>query len=245
MPLTLLGQPPNDDCVNASYITIPGNGWGYGSVTSDTVDLTNASLEFGEYVHPAQFAQDKSVWYRFSLPTTRNCRIILRQPGPPFAMNATDAGWTLFRDSTCLGDSALMVDPPILNIEGYTHECLKAGDYLLQVTGTFTASGPVYVEIQTSPSTANEIDYDFAADPYNFGVATGVWPLPARLDHYYEVGCQSINEFEVTCPDTTYTKSTWAYLYHRQCGGLCPFRDPGISLESFQSQPPGMGLPSV
>ena len=62
---TAFSQPLNDNCVNAIDIPISNGGWGYGSFVSDTVDLTGATLEGGEFVHPAQVAQDKSVWFKF------------------------------------------------------------------------------------------------------------------------------------------------------------------------------------
>ena len=140
----------------------------YGLLGLFVITFLGATLEGSEYVHPAQVAQDRSMWFKFSIPTTRNVRINLLQPGPPYAMNASDAGWTLFRSGTCLPGAGEVVDPPILNIEGYTHECLKAGDYLLQVTGLFTTSGPVFVELQVNGSTANETD-DRSPDDVNHG----------------------------------------------------------------------------
>lgn len=204
----LHAQPPNDLCANASTIVIGNNNWAFGSFVSDTNSFLGAGLETGEYVHPAQVAQDKSMWYKFTLPTTRLVRIILRQPGPPFAMNAGDAGWTLFRTGNCLPGAADVVDPPILNIEGYTHECLKAGEYLLQVSGIFSAIGDVYVELQVAPSPAPETQYDYASAPYDFGLVSGI-TLGGAMNHYYEIGCHSIFEQETRCPDSTYTQSTW------------------------------------
>lgn len=207
--LLLAQTPVNDDCANASLISISGGGWDYGSFVSDTVDLSTSTIQAGEYVHPAQVARDRSVWYKFSIPTTRSVRIILRQPGPPYSMATTDAGWTLFSTQNCLPGAVDVVDPPILNIEGYTHECLKAGEYLIQVTGQLFSSGPVYLELQVTGSTANETDYDYSAAPYNFGVVSGNTLLPPSLDHYYEFGCQSVYDTEVLCQDSTYTQSTW------------------------------------
>ena len=128
---SLLAQV-NDNCSNALEIVIPNNGWDLGVYTSDTISLLGATKQVGEYVHPNQIAQDKTIWFKFSIPTTRNARITLNQPGPPFAMASTAVGWTLFDANTCLPTAANVVDPPILNIEGYEHKCLKAGDYLLQ-----------------------------------------------------------------------------------------------------------------
>ncbi|MCB9231372.1 MAG: PKD domain-containing protein [Bacteroidia bacterium] len=201
--------PPNDNCANATLIPIAGNGWHYGSFISDTVDITSATLQFGEFVHPAQVAQDKSVWYKFSIPTTRNVRIILKQTGPPYALAPTQAGWTLYRTQNCFPTIVDVVDPPILNIEGYTHECLKQGDYLIHVTSELFASGQIFMELQVSASTANETKYDYTSGPYNFGVVSGTQFVPASLNHFYDMGCQSVDSLEILCPDSGYTQSTW------------------------------------
>ncbi|MEM6261355.1 MAG: PKD domain-containing protein [Bacteroidota bacterium] len=197
----LYAQPANDDCANATVITIPNNGFGYGTFTSDTISLVGATTQLGE-TFPAGVANGKSVWYRFSLPTTREVRILLDQTTN---MPLSSAGWRLYRNTTCIPAQAEAIDPPIFNIEGFTHACLRKGDYLLQVGADLAANGDIFVSLIVAPPSAPEVEYDFAANPLDFQVLTGF----SNISRNYEVGCQSIFDGEPMCPDTNYTKSTW------------------------------------
>src|SRR3712207_5924031 len=73
-----------DDCSNASIITIGNNGFGVGTFQSASIDLATATVETNEVFAPIiQSSQEtkKSVWYKFSLPTTRTIKITLAQSG--------------------------------------------------------------------------------------------------------------------------------------------------------------------
>ncbi len=203
-PWKIYGQA-NDNCSNAIVVNLPGNGYGSGTVYTDTITIDAATLEFGEYI-PAGLPNGKSIWFKFSLPTTRSVKITLNQVGTTMA--ATDAGWTLYRTSACLPGAAEVMDPPIFNIEGYTHECLKAGDYLLQASIDLGATGQLYFQIQLNPSSAPENDYDFAANPQNLGIVSGGSWNPFAKDVTWEAGCQSVFDGEETC-EPQYTKSSW------------------------------------
>src|SRR6185503_6163486 len=74
-PLTIFAQPANDNCANASAISISGSGFGLGIFPSATYDLTSATIQAGETFAPAILVAgqtQKSTWYKFSLPTTRS-----------------------------------------------------------------------------------------------------------------------------------------------------------------------------
>ena len=205
LSFSLQGQPTNDNCANASLISLPLGGYGTGTVFSDTITIDNATLQFGEFI-PAGLPNGKSIWFKFSLPTTRKMRIILRQNGT--SMNANDAGWTLYRTNSCLPGASEVVDPPIFNIEGYTHQCLRAGDYLLQVSIDLLATGQLFLEIQVDPSDAAENDYDFAGQPQVMGIISGgAWNPLAKVVNW-EAGCQSIFSGEENC-SAQFTKSSW------------------------------------
>lgn len=196
----------NDNCVNAGVITIPNAGFTMGTYYSDTVNLTSATTEFGE-TYPAGVPNGKSVWYKFSIPTTRTVKITLTQTGSPI-INPSDVGWALYRSNTCLPGVSEIVDPPIFNIEGYTHECLRAGDYMIQVSADLAVNGSIFLELDVSQSSAPEIDHDYAALPYDFQIVSGV-TLNTVTNHSFDAGCQSVFDAELLCPDTNYTKSTW------------------------------------
>ena len=206
----LLAQPPaNDNCLNAQNIAISAGGYGYGLFGSSVVNMTNATLQSGE-TFPAGVPNSKSIWFKFSLPTTREVRIILRQSGAP-TLNPTDGGWVLYRTQACVPGASQIVNPPIQNIEGFTHECLRAGDYLLQVGTDLAVAGNLSIDLDVKPVNPNAAanPYDYAAAPYDFQIVSGTTLSPPRFNHFFDVGCHSIFNGEERCGNPGYTKSTW------------------------------------
>src|SRR3954468_8216054 len=68
----------NDDCASASSITISGNGFGLGVFTSPVADMFAATVQANESFAPAILVAgqiQKSVWYKFSLPTNRAVKL--------------------------------------------------------------------------------------------------------------------------------------------------------------------------
>ena len=166
-------QPANDNCANAELVTIAGGGYSYGVFSSSVVNMTNATLQLGE-TFPAGVPNAKSVWYKFSLPTTREVRITLIQSGAP-VLNPTDAGWVLYKSNTCLPGAGEVINPPIQNIEGFTHECLRAGDYFVQVGSDLAVAGNLNIslDIRAVDPGAADIPHDYAAQPYDFQIVSG------------------------------------------------------------------------
>jgi hypothetical protein len=206
---SVFAQPANDNCASAEEIVITGGGYDLGVFTSTQVTATLATLQSGEYLHPAQFAANKSMWFRFTIPTHRQVRILLAQPVGG-TLSPQDAGWTLYRANTsdCLPSDAFVIEPSIPNIEGFTHDCLRPGTYLIQVTMNSVVNQPLFVELTMNHPSAVETQYDFASRAYNFGTLSGGGP-PATWFTNYDVGCQSIHSTEGTCPLPNYTQSTW------------------------------------
>src|SRR5664279_3021884 len=101
--------PANDNCSNASVIPISNAGYGFGIFNSTTDDTSKATVQTGETFAPAILVggqNQKSMWYKFSLPTTRSLRVTLLQPG--IAIAAGDAGFAVYKSDTCLpGNSNL------------------------------------------------------------------------------------------------------------------------------------------
>ncbi len=203
--VSLLAQPVNDPCGNALNIPLPGAGFGTGTVQSAVVKLQGATLQPGEYV-PSGVPNSKTVWYKFSLPTTKRVKIILKQTGT--TMNASDVGWTLYKNASCLPASPEQIDPPIFKMEGYTHECLSAGDYLIQVGASFSANDSVYFDIELQNPTIQGSSYDLAANAQYLGTISTPLNNPLAKDVSWEVGCQSIFATEEIC-GSNFTQSTW------------------------------------
>ena len=191
----------NDNCASSINIPFPGNGYGNGVVYTDTIDITNSTLEIGEYISPG-VPNGKSVWFNFSIPTTKKVIILLDHLGNS-PLNT--AGWSLYKTNSCLPGNAELLDPPIFQIEGYTHSCLLEGDYLLQLSADFSLSDSMFFRFEISPSDANEVEFDYAINAYDFGVITST----NYLTNTYEIGCQSVFENEVACIPSDFSKSTW------------------------------------
>ncbi len=203
-----LAQPVNDDCNNAAVINIPDNGYGIGTFQSSSADLTNATVQPGETFAPAIFVaaqNQKSVWYKFTLPTSRKVTVALAQQGT--TITAGDVGFTVYKTSNCLpGNINLSTQlTPIITFGNSFHPCVTPGEYLIQVSSTMAANGPVYIEITTDDA---EAEYDHPATAYEFGALTQ-WTQ--HIDYW--VQCQSLENNEEVCSGLgtpqQYNKSTW------------------------------------
>ena len=198
----------NDNCANASVVTISNSGYGIGVFTSTTNDLTGATVQSGETFAPAILVagqNQKSIWYKFTVPTTRSVRVTLAQPGS--AITNGDAGFAVYKTNNCLpanADISTKLTP--IGVFGNTfHPCVEAGDYLVQVSGKSVANGPVYITVELGLTTAV---YDHPAQAYDFGtLAVGVKAVD------YNVDCQSTEDATEICTSlsnyTKYDKSTW------------------------------------
>ena len=201
-------QPANDNCNNAALITISNNGYGLGTFTSPYADLSNATVESGETYAPAIFVaaqNQKSVWYKFTLPTTRKVRVTLAQQGT--AITAGDAGFTVYKSDNCLPSNAELSTKltPIITFGNSFHPCVEPGEYLVQVSSKMSANGSIYIEVTTEET---ESDYDRPATAYQFGTLTQ-WTQ--HIDYW--VQCQSLDNSNEVCTGlgslSQYNKSTW------------------------------------
>ena len=204
----LLRAQDNDACSQAHAVIISGQGYGIGVHNSDTVSLTSATVQTGEGFAPALFVAgltQKSIWYKFSLPTTRSVRVTLTQPGN--IITAGDVGFTVYKASNCLPATS-QISPKLtpIGVFGNTfHPCVEQGEYLVQVSAKASANGPIYIQVETAmPSAA----YDKPADAYNYGT------LPVGTQTLsYNVNCQSIDDASEVCTSlanyTEYSKTSW------------------------------------
>jgi gliding motility-associated-like protein len=201
--------PANDNCTNAATIIIANNGFGLGNFTSSQVNITNATIQTGENFAPAIFVaglDDKSVWFKFSLPTIRAVRVTLSQPGTSIA--AGDVGFAVYKDNTCLptNDSISTKLTPIVTWGNTYHPCVPAGDYLVQVSSNTNANGPITIAVEISDQTGAA--YDHPVDAYAFGVAN---VHGRRID--FDTECQSIEDETEVCTVLNnylqYHKSAW------------------------------------
>lgn len=202
--------PSNDACSNPTEITIPEDGFGLGVVLGDTVQITNASQEFGEFLYFPLFR--KTVWYRFKLSTHRKLVVsVWEHLTGTGGLAATDVAFTLFKANTCLptdAERATQISP--INILGSTSDnpCMPPGEYLLQVgVKQGTAAGFIYPRIEIDkPSTIS--GNDFYTQAQNLGV------LSSYFNQTLTWNCMSMDEKIELCPQLgadslNFTKSAW------------------------------------
>lgn len=199
-------QPANDDCANASVITIGNGGYAYGTFTSATFDITSATVQSGESFASAIFIaglDKKSMWFKFTLPTHRYVKVTLKQPGTLIA--AGDAGFAVYKTGNCLPADVATKFTPIPRFGSSENSCTDPGEYLVQVSVNNNANGPLYIQLDISDQKAL---YDHPKDAYDFGT------LASNTSHVdYGIECQSLEDGTEICPSlansAVYTKSTW------------------------------------
>lgn len=201
--------PPNDNCSSAETIAISNGGFGLGNFASSQTNITNATVQTGESFAPAIFVaglDDKSVWFKFSLPTIRAVRITLSQPGTAIA--AGNVGFAVYKTDSCLPTNASISTKltPIVTWGNTYHPCVPAGEYLVQVSSNTNANGPIGITVEVSDQTGAA--YDHPNEAYAFGVAS---PYVRRID--FQAECQSIEDATEVCNSLSkkneYHKSAW------------------------------------
>ncbi len=207
-----IAQPANDDCSNAIVIPISSGGFGLGTFTSPNIDITQATIQFGEPFYSSLISagnDKKSVWFKYTLATNRGVKVELKQPGTAIAQN--EAGFTVYKSSVCmptLADITAAKLTPLNKFGSSYNPCLSSGDYYIQVSSRLSANGPVFIEVTTSnPGVLNT--YDLKSTRYNFGIANLGWNQIT-----YDVGCQTIDDALEVCPSlgsdySDYSQSTW------------------------------------
>ncbi|MCX7697783.1 MAG: hypothetical protein N2Z72_08860 [Bacteroidales bacterium] len=210
--IKLYSQPINDQCVNHLPIDIPSSGFSLGIFYSDTINLTGATIQTGEYFHPVHISagtDKKSVWYSFYLPTARAVDLKLMQPRNDLPEDAV--GFTVYYASSCLPGAAQI--PPAkltpLNKFGSTYNpCLLPGHYLVQVSSKLNANDSIFLKLTLDyPQVLNQFDRPSTAQ--NLGTISGGWHT-----YTFDVGCQTIENNGEVCPALgsnylDYKQTTW------------------------------------
>ncbi len=203
-------QPANDNCNNATVINIPNSGFGTGVYTSSNSNIANATIQTGETFSSTNFIagqNQKSVWYKFTLGTTRQLRVALKQNGTAIA--AGDVGFAMYETNTCLPNNGQLsgLISPLESFGNSFNPCVKSGEYLIQVCAKSVANGSIYIELEVD-HVNNLPQYNLQSSAYEFGVIN----VPSKVV-VYNVSCQS-REPEEVCTGgllnmADYTKTTW------------------------------------
>lgn len=223
--------PPNDNCDAASAVLLPSAGYGLGQVYTDTVDITMATRQSGEF-----FSQDliqagndkKSVWYKLSLFTSRRVTIELLQAGNTLTL--ADCGMIVYRSGTCLPGSAQFVASTD-KFGSIADSCLVAGDYLIQIGAKSFASGSVMLRITLEQGSA---PYDLPSGAYDFQtLATTTVSVQHPLECHSIDGQEEFDCLPGVNPET-YNQSSW-YVFQTDA-----FEDL-VEVEVFGSNLPEIG----
>jgi len=150
LPFLVLGQPVNDNCSNASVISIGSGGFALGSFSGTQIDINAATLQNGETFAPGILTaglSKKSIWYKFTLPTTRGVEVFLKQPAVAIADG--NVGFAVYKTNACLPGEAQISTKltPIAKFASSKHPCLDAGEYYVQVSANSNANGLVFISL--------------------------------------------------------------------------------------------------
>jgi gliding motility-associated-like protein len=198
----------------AEWINISRDGFGLDSFTSKVTDIINATVEENENFIPpfvTSGINQKSLWYRFRIPTSRAITVGLRQTNDT-TLQPGSVGFTVYRTDRCFPDQTdLSLDLTPIERFGYTfHPCVDAGEYLIQVSGNALAKGPIYLYIITAePSPA---PFDKIATAQELG-KVNVFEVNAAD---FDIRCLSVEDTLESCLpggwSRNYTKSSWHIL---------------------------------
>lgn len=198
--------PANDNCANATPIVIGNNGFDYGVYNSLTSDLEMATSQTGE--HFAESGHSKSVWYEFTLPTSRTYSINMG------GSNLDNIAITVYEPTSCPPQAAFLTGTLLANGGGdISNSCSEVGLYRVQVTGPANSMASVFIILTVACPTAATAQYDCPVDAYLFNNGNPLTPAQTSTgDHMIE--CQSLEtRTETDClPIATRNdllKSTW------------------------------------
>jgi hypothetical protein len=200
--LVFAQAPANDTCSNAAIFTIPQSGFAIGTYDTDSFDLTNATVQVGEYFHTSLVTSGndkKSIWIKFYIPTRRGLDIELRQNGNAILTN--DVGFTTYLSNTCLPGSTAASAAKLTTLNQFGssfHPCVDPGWYMVQISSKTRANGKVFLRLKTSfPYThaaVTDAEYDAKDSTYDFGSALvgGGGYKTGYVD--FELGCYTVKD---------------------------------------------------
>ncbi|MDA3615575.1 PKD domain-containing protein [Polluticaenibacter yanchengensis] len=208
--VSVFGQvPANDNCSNATAITISDDGYGVGKFGTGKFDITNATVVPGETFAPAILVaslNSKSVWYKFTLANTRSIRVTLSQDD--VEVTAGDVGFAVYKSDDCTINNGKLSTKltPIATFGNTFHPCVEKGVYYIQVSAKAVAKGSVIIDVEVDyPSGSN---FDNPESPHEFGnLSAGVRAID------FDTECLSIKSQSEKCtglPDADlYNKTAW------------------------------------
>ncbi|MBI1183532.1 T9SS type B sorting domain-containing protein [bacterium] len=167
-----LAQPANDNWKNAIEIEVKDNGFFVGSTRSVVSSMRDASVEKNEIFHRSVTVlglDQKTVWYKFTIATTRQTEVVLRQRDT--LIPARDAGFTVYNKTNHIpGKELIAYDlPTITQFGSSSNNCLQKGTYYIQVCSRSRVEDSLWIELHLAPSATagNTIDKPVYANALN------------------------------------------------------------------------------
>ncbi|HEY1046180.1 MAG TPA: hypothetical protein VGF79_07055, partial [Bacteroidia bacterium] len=211
LPLFLNAQVAvNDNCQDALEIIIPSNGFALDTFKSPGCNVSNSGREIGELCSKELEDAgncDKTVWFKFYLPTTRNVGVKLSQHDSDMAQ--IFSGFNVYKVKDCnyfISDLSKQLQP-ISNFGVSGNSCLSQGWYMIQVGCKKKAKGELWIELQVNDPLSDSYDH---IGQY-FDISSKSWSQ--NFYQYMNVMCASITEEESkVVKDSAYSKSIWLSL---------------------------------
>lgn len=182
-------SPANDNCENADEILIGNQGFDFGTYYSKTYDIGLSTKQRGELC--IREIEDngnceKTVWYKFYIPTTRNVSIQLSQKDS--AIPQIFGAFNVYKFNNCnyrVSDISKDITP--LSKFGQSgNTCLSQGWYLVQAGFKAKASGEVWLELTVKAP--NISLYDSCHKAYDFGAVSDL-----TSDWSFSFSCSSVD----------------------------------------------------
>ena len=198
-----------DLCTNASQIVIGDSGFATGDFFSDTISLAGATVQPAEYFASSIDSAgltEKSIWFKFTIPTARRILVRLGQPNPIILPG--NVGFTIYRRSSCLPGASDLYSKfsPIADFGITGHGCVDKGEYLVQVTSNAAVNSEVFVHLSID---ATGFLFDNPGDAQQLGFI----PFIGSREDSFDVSCHSLNTAAELCSSlpnaSEFTKSTW------------------------------------
>jgi len=153
-------QPINDKCSEAISIPILNKGFGLGVFSSSEVSMDSATRDIGETCDESikkLGTCDKTVWYSFYIPTTRNVEVTLKQADS--VIPQIFAGFTIYEAPNCdmtIGDiSSQLV--PLGKFGASGNSCLQQGRYYIQVSAKNRTKGEIWLDLKNKQNSSTNL----------------------------------------------------------------------------------------
>lgn len=182
-------SPANDNCNNAQALNISNQGFGLGTVSSSYISMDNATTQLNEPFSATLISNgnDKtSVWFTFTLATTRKVTITLTQQGNTISSN--DCGFTLYNSGNCFPNLSDISNElkPISKLGSSSGQCLLAGSYMVQVSSKQNIKGNIKIDVKVEKTLE---PYDQLSNAYDFSILN-----TASKKIEFTAGCFSLDQ---------------------------------------------------